>query len=206
MIKKHITKLIAVVITLTLLAALSVPSFAQDDQNAEQEFIKGVKLGFYLGFFHKPDELSKELYGTGNLIYGGYFAFDFVWRFEVRVELNRFKDKGTLSVSEEEIQFSQTQYRFGTRFRVLGGVRKINPYIGTGIGPSTYKEEVPERLKDYSGTIRGSYYVETGVYSPLKSKLHLDFNIRYIKADVDPFDEVIHLGGIRFGFGIEYRF
>lgn len=200
-------KIIAIAFIVTLLATLSLPSLAQDDQNDEQQrHIKTVRLGLFLGFFNKPDELSKELYGSGNLMYGSYFVFDLGWRFEARVELNHFRDKGKTTVSKEEIRFSMTQYLLGTRLRILGGDRKINPYIGAGIGPSTFKEEVPTRSVEYSGTIRGSKYFEAGIYSRLKGKFHLDFNFRYLKADVDPLDEVIHLGGIRFGVGIEYRF
>jgi len=199
---------IAIVITLILLSAtISLPCLAQDVQDEPEKVrIRGAKIGLTSGFYYKgADELSKELYGAGNLMYGGYVGADVVWRLEVRFEISSFNDKGATSISKKEILFSMFQYMLGARFRILNS-EKISPYIGAGLSPGSYKEEVPHASYEYSDKLEKSYYFEAGLYFRILGKLYGDFNIRQVKADVSPFDEEIHLGGTRAGFGIEYRF
>lgn len=69
----------------------------------------------------------------------------------------------------------------------------------------SYKEIEPPRFKNFSGRKVG-FHVEGGSLIKLLPKIYVDLNIRYIKFDVNPLEELLKLGGIRAGVGFEYRF
>jgi hypothetical protein len=162
------------------------------------------KLGLSFNYYAVSDSIFKEIYGKGNLMFGGIVSIEPIRKVEIRLEANYFKDKGDMAVTGEELNFSIFSIVTGVRY-LLFKENLLNPYLGVGIDFYNYKENYPERFEDVSESTTG-YHGEGGIYLHLGCGFQIDFNIRYIKAAADPFDENIELGGLRAGASIEYRF
>lgn len=163
-----------------------------------------AKVGLYINYYAISDSIYRDLYGSGNLMFGGSISLEMIRKLEIRAEGNYFRDKGKMSVTEEELTFTINQIIVGIRFRVFES-KKFSPYLGAGVDFFSYKENYPDRFEDVSDSTTG-FHIEVGNYYNLAPRFHLDFNIRYIKADAKPFKEGIGLGGLKAGVGIEYRF
>jgi len=157
-----------------------------------------------VNYYAISDSLFKDLYGTGNLMFGGQVSFEIIEKYEIRGEVNYFRDTGKMPITEEEIKFTFMPIVLGMRYKVLK-VSLISPYLGAGVDFISYKEDVPDRFEDVSESTTG-YHVEAGSYIKMTGRFYIDLNVRYIKADVEPFDEKIKLGGIRVGLGFVISF
>lgn len=164
---------------------------------------KGLGSGCYLNYYSVADSIYKDVYGSGNLMFGGYLSYEVIRKLELRVEANYFQDKGKMTLSQEEITFTLIPLVFGVRFRVIK--RNLCPYLGVGVGVYSYREMLPDRFEDVSDSTIG-YHVEGGSYLNLTRRFYLDMNVRYILANAKPFEETIKLGGFRAGIGIGYWF
>lgn len=162
-----------------------------------------LRISASLDYYSLQDSLYKDIYGSGNLMMGGSLNYVFIRRFEVRAEAAYFLDKGTMTATQEELKFRLVPLLFGVRFRFLQ--KKFSPYLGAGMGSYSYKEYYPERFGNVSDSTFG-YHLESGGYYDLASRLFLDFNVRYTKADADAYDMTVKLGGFKIGIGIGYRF
>ena len=161
------------------------------------------KAGGNLAFYAVTDSLYKDVYGTGNLMFGAFLSFEFMKRLELRAEANYYKDAGEMTVSKEEIKFTLIPLVAGIRFKLINS--KISPYLGAGIDFCYYKEALPERIEDVSESKLG-FHGELGTYLKVTHNLFLDLNIRYLKLDVKPLNETVKLGGIRAGVGFGIAF
>jgi len=167
-------------------------------------FIFQAKAGISLGYYYPSDSVFKDVYGSGNLMFAGSASLDLTKKLEIKAEYNLFRDKGEMTITEEELTFSINTVLLGIRYNIFKS-KNLNPYLGAGVDFISYKEDYPERFEDVSDSCTG-FHVEVGNYFSIGRKFHLDLNLRYIKADAEPFEEELGLGGIRFGIGIEFLF
>jgi opacity protein-like surface antigen len=161
-----------------------------------------LRVGGSIGYYSVADSIYKDTYGSGDFIYGGSLSYDLLRSFEIRGEVGYFKDKGEMTLTQEEIKFSMIPVVIGMRVKLVK-IKKLSPYLGAGVDFCSYKER--SRLGDTSESTVG-FHIEGGSYIALGQRFHIDLNLRYVKADAQPFDETIKLGGWRAGVGVEYSF
>lgn len=163
---------------------------------------EGFKVGGSIGQYFVADSVYRDTYGSGSLIYEGFLSYDLSKRLEIRAAVGYFKDKGKMTLTREEITFSMVPVVIGVRAK-LARIGKLDPYLGVGVDFYSFKERA--RLGDTSDSTTG-FHLEGGSYIVLGERFHIDINLRYVKADAQPLDEVIGLGGWRAGVGMGYSF
>jgi len=163
-----------------------------------------LKLGLSAGYYMPSDSAYKDLYGQGNLMFGGSFSIEFIRKFEVRVDGGYFQDSGKMNLTKEDLKLSLLAGGLGVRLRFVDA-KRLRPYVGGGLVICAYKEDLPPRLEDVSKTAVG-FQGEAGTYVSLTQRMLLDVNFRYVFMNVKPADEAVKLGGIRAGLGIVYQF
>jgi len=162
----------------------------------------GFRVSGSISYYSVADSIYKDTYGSGNLIYGASLSYD-LWRnLEIRGEAGYFRDRGGTTLTREEIKFSMIPVVVGMRWK-LAKISQLSPYLGAGVDFISFKETA--RLGDTSDSAVG-FHLEAGSYVALGQGFHLDLNLRYVKADAQPFDETIKLGGWRAGVGVGYSF
>ena len=67
------------------------------------------------------------------------------------------------------------------------------------------KEDVPDRLDDYSSTTFG-FQAEGGLSLQFVNNLYFDLNFRYVLANAKEGNDSVPLGGIRAGAGLIFSF
>lgn len=180
-------------IVLAALVSLSIPSLGL-----------GLRVGGSVNYYSVEDPVFKDTYGQGNLMYGFSFSLEAIKKFELRAEANHFREKGEMTLTEEEITFTLRPVILGLRLKLVD-VGLVSVYLGGGAGYYFYTENLPDRLEDVSDSTIG-YHAETGVYVNVVPKFYLDFNVRYTIANAKPFDETLKLGGFRAGIGFGFSF
>ena len=163
---------------------------------------EGFRGGGSLGYYAVHDSIYRDTYGSGNLMYGVFLSFDLIRNFELRGEVGYLKDKGEMTLTKEEIEFSIIPVVLGVRIKIIE-IKSFSPYLGAGVDFCSYKERV--RIGDTSNSTIG-YHVEGGSYISLGRRFTFDFNMRYVKADAKPYDETFKLGGWKTGVGVGYSF
>jgi len=163
---------------------------------------EGIKAGGSIGHYFIADSIYKDTYGSGSLIYEGSLSYDLSRHLEIRAAIGYFKDTGETTLTGEEIKFSMIPVVIGMRVKLVKR-GKLDPYFGLGLDFYSFKERA--RLGNTSGSTTG-FHLEGGTYVALGQRFHIDINLRYVKADAQPLDEEIRLGGWRAGVGMGYSF
>jgi len=164
-----------------------------------------VQAGLGANFYFVEDSLYRKIYGRANLMFGAYLSFELSPAFELRAEVGYSRDQGKMTLSQENIVFHIFMPAvFGVRIKILEDGR-LNPYAGAGGGIVQYKEDLPPRLEDVSGS-RFFYHLEGGMDIKISPRIALDLNVRYIKATIHLEDQTTRLGGIRVGIALGYHF
>lgn len=163
-----------------------------------------LRLGLTAGYYMPSDSAYKDLYGQGNLMFGGSFGFELIRKLEIRLEGGYFQDSGKMNLTGEDLKLSFFAGSLGARFRFVDG-KALQPYVGAGVAMYSYKEDLPARLEDVSKTAVG-VQGETGIYYALSTKVLLDLNFRYVFMNTKPLNESVKLGGIRAGLGVIFQF
>ena len=163
---------------------------------------EGFRVGGSIGHYIVADSVYQDTYGSGSLIYEGFLSYDLSKHLEIRAAVGYFKDKGEMTLTREEITFSMVPLVLGVRVK-LAKMGKLDPYLGVGVDFYSFKERA--RLGDTSDSTTG-FHLEGGNYVALGQRFYIDINLRYVKADAQPLDEVIRLGGWRAGVGMGYSF
>jgi hypothetical protein len=164
-----------------------------------------VNIGMYGGFKFAGDALYIDLYGSSSPSFGLCGGINLFWRLQLVGEYNFSSDKGKMSVSEEEITFSNQSWSVGLRIWIAT-IMKNKPYVGGGVTEFSFEEDLPDRFDDFRDKKVG-FYLELGDYYPLiGSKVYLDLNIKYVKVDVQPYDDKISLGGLKTTLGVRFYF
>jgi len=163
---------------------------------------EGFKAGGSIGPYFVSDSVYQDTYGSGSLSYEGFLSYDLSKRIEIRAAAGYFKDKGETTLTREEITFSMVPLVIGMRVKLVR-MGRFDPYLGVGVDFYTFKERA--RLGDTSDSTTG-FHLEGGSYVALGQRFYVDINLRYVKADAQPLDEVVRLGGWRAGVGVGYSF
>lgn len=163
-----------------------------------------MRLGLTAGYYMPSDSAYKDLYGQGNLMFGGSLGFELIRILEVRLEGGYFQDSGKMNLTGEDLKFSFFAGSLGARFRFVEG-KALQPYVGAGVAMYSYKEDLPARLEDVSKTAVG-FQGEAGIYYALSAKVLLDLNFRYVLMNTKPLNESVKLGGLRAGLGVGFQF
>jgi opacity protein-like surface antigen len=163
---------------------------------------KGFSVGGSLGYYFLADPIYKETYGSGSLIMEGFFGYDLPEHLEIRAAVGYFTANGKMTLTREEIRFRMVPVVIGVRVKPVK-LGKLDPYLGIGLDFCAFKETA--RPGNTSDSTTG-FQLEAGTYIALAERFQLDINLRYIKADAKPLDEVIRLGGWRAGVGLGYAF
>ena len=171
---------------------------------AQSAFSGPLRLGLMAGYYMPSDSAYKDLYGQGNLMFGGSLGFDLIRKLEVRLEGGYFQDSGKMNLTEEDIKLSFFAESLGARFRFVDE-KALQPYVGAGVAMYSYKEDLPARLEDVSKTAVG-FQGEAGIYYALSAKVLLDLNFRYVSMSTKPLNESVKLGGLRAGLGVAFQF
>jgi opacity protein-like surface antigen len=191
--EERMRKFTLLLTSIVILMILSHPAYSQK-----------LKAGGSLNYYTVTDSLYKDVYGAGNIMFGGSLSYEVLKSLELRAEASYFKQKGEMTLSQEEITLTLIPLILGARVYFF----EFNPltiYLGTGMDFYAYKEKLPDRFEEVSESTIG-YHLEAGSYVNIWRKVYLDMNFRYIKADAKPFDETINLGGFRAGIGIGFQF
>jgi opacity protein-like surface antigen len=200
---KKITTIIVFILFTGLTAQFSYGQRRYQDEDRGTVTVHAFKVGVGGGFYSFSESIIKDLYGSGAPIFAGSLTLELIKNLEFRGEYNYLQKEGAMSVSEEELKITFKDIVLEARFKFFSK-KKVSPYICGGIDFISFKEDYPERFDDFEDKTNG-YHFGAGAYFRLSNKFNLDFNVRYVKAEVEPFEEVIQLGGIRAGIGIEIR-
>jgi opacity protein-like surface antigen len=163
-----------------------------------------LRVGLMAGYYMPADSAYKDLYGRGNLIFGGSLGFELIRKLEFRLEGGYFQDSGKMNLTEEDIKLSFIAASLGARFRFVES-KAFQPYVGVGVAMYAYKEDLPARLDDVSKKAVG-FQGEAGFYYALTRKILLDLNFRYVLMNTKPLNESVKLGGLRAGLGVVFQF
>jgi hypothetical protein len=163
---------------------------------------EGFKVGGSIGHYFIADSIYKDTYGSGSLVFEGFLGYDLSRHLEIRAAVGYFKDTGETTLTREEIKFSMIPVVIGMRVKLVKA-GKLTPYFGAGVDFYSFEERA--RLGNTSGSTTG-FHLEGGTYVALGQRFHVDINLRYVKADAQPLDEEIRLGGWRAGVGMGYSF
>jgi len=169
---------------------------------AQYSSAAGIRVGGSIGPYFVADSIYRDTYGSGSLIYAGSLSYDLSRHFEIRAEVGYFKDRGEMTLTREEINFSMIPLLIGVRAK-SAGMGKFIPYLGAGVDFCSFKESA--RLGDTSGSSTG-FQLEGGTYVAVGRGFFLDLNVRYVGVEAQPFEEKIKLGGWRLGVGVAYSF
>jgi len=164
---------------------------------------ESIRVEGCLNYYSVSDSIYKDIYGSGNIMFGGSIGYEVINKLELRGEFNYYQDKGEMTLTKEEITFTIIPLVFGLRYQLVKN--KVNPYLGAGLSYYTYKEKLPSRFGNVSDSTLG-YHFEGGAYFNLTKNIFIDLNFRYTIANAESEDETIKLGGFRAGFGIGYSF
>ena len=165
-------------------------------------FPGSLTLGGMFGNYFVADPIYKDLYGSGNFIFWGFFSIGVTSRFELRGDIGYFNNRGKTSLTGESTRFSLIPVAIGVRFKIINR-EHLRPYLGAGANHYLFDEKA--RIGDTSGTTLG-FHFEGGSYIVLSERLYFDINFRYSISDAKPFDETIKLGGFSTGIGVGYTF
>jgi hypothetical protein len=172
-------------------------------------------IGAYAGMYFMQDEVFQEAYGKSGLGFGGQYFFQIPLKDQSKVDfwLGFFtmSKTGAMTFTEDEIKLSLTQTSVAVRYNYK--TNNLTLFIGPGIDYLTYKETLPEHLKEFStdGSILG-FHAQAGVMMDLLDSLAVHVFAKYNIAKatetiINTEEEVtVNLGGIQWGLGIIYRF
>lgn len=180
---------------------------------SEFGFGQGFQIGTSAGYFSMKDSRHKEVYNSGGIIYGINLSYGVFEWMEIRGEFGLFHQKGYLTFTQEETKLNLIPGVLGVRAFLLK--KKIKPYLGLGGHMFYYREVLPDRMGDATGSAVGAH-IEGGAYYNFTSGLYADLTVRYIigtrvNVDIVGYDdygkpEKVSLDGfqVRLGFGFKF--
>jgi hypothetical protein len=164
-----------------------------------------VKAGPYAGYFQPQDTEFKNIYGDGDVLYGGRLGFHawkglFLWlslsQYRVISKTTFTGDKTTLTLMPFSVFL---RYNLGRKF--------VIPYAGIGYTFLSFKEE-----SDFvGGRVKGkgsNFSLETGFELKVNRHFYVDFGARFdqVKFKPEKIDQEIDLGGLQAGISLLLSF
>ena len=166
-------------------------------------FPLGVRIGASGNYYIVTDSVFRDAYGSGGLMVGGTVTLEIMKKLNLLVEANMIKLNGQMTISKEDIAFSLTPIGVGARF-LLSDNGNFRPYAGAGADLCLYKETLPPRFGDSSGSTVG-LHGEVGAYFELGLRLYVDVNVRYLLVSAKSEGEAFKMSGVKAGIGIGVR-
>jgi opacity protein-like surface antigen len=167
-------------------------------------FPLGIRIGASGNYYFVTDSVFRDAYGSGGMMAGGTVTLEIMKKLNLLVEANMFKVNGQMTISEEDISFSLTPIGVGVRY-LLSDSGNFKPYAGAGADLCFYKETLPPRFGDTSGSTVG-FHGEIGAYFELGQRLYIDLNVRYLLASAKSEGETFKMSGVKAGMGLGIRF
>ncbi len=160
-----------------------------------------IKIGPYAGYLRPHDMLLKQIYGDGDVIYGGRLGIH-VWNgFYVWLSASQYKVISKTTFSEDKTTLSLFSACAFLRYSLRLGF--LSPYAGIGFTKLSFKEE--SALGNVSGNGNNSAY-EGGFEIRMNRHLILDLGARYDTIKVEPTGFEIDLGGLQAGVALLVSF
>ena len=160
-----------------------------------------VKIGPYAGYFRPQDMLLKQIYGDGDVIYGGRLGIHLWNGFYVWLSASQYKVISKTTFSEEKTSLSLLSacafLRYGLRLGFL------SPYAGIGYTYMKFKEE--SDIGNTTGNGSHAAY-EGGFEIRMNRNLVLDLGARFDSLKVKPTGFEIDLGGLQAGVALLVSF
>jgi len=187
----------------TFLLPLSAPAQEEEPPLRLPRFSIGLLAGQYLA----ADELFKEVYGSGGLVYGASLGFDFYRTEEVSIgavfEARRFTCTGASTYSATETKIGLTPLSLGIEVRLTRPVFGI--WLGGGLDYISYREN--STLQTTKGSTSG-LHVAGGliIQIPAWSVPALKLAARWTRAKTTENGILVDLGGVEYGAALLFRF
>ena len=166
------------------------------DIKKNKKFILLVRVDNY----SPSEKIFKDIYG-GGINYGGEIKISLWKGISMNFSFSIFSKKGEMTLLGEETKVNIIPIELGVLYKFLK--KKINPYIGAGMGYYTFSEQ------SFLGKVTANnvgYFGQLGVtIYPTKSFL-IDINAKYNFCNVKVGEIKSNIGGIRIGLGMGFCF
>jgi hypothetical protein len=160
-----------------------------------------IKIGPYAGYFRPLDMLVKQIYGKGDVIYGGRLGVH-VWNgFYLWLSASQYKVISKTTFSEDKTTLSLMSTCAFLRYSLRLGF--FSPYAGVGITKLSFKEE--SALGNVTGNGNNTAY-EGGFEIRMNRHFVLDLGARFDTTKVNPTGFEIDLGGVQAGIALLVSF
>jgi hypothetical protein len=167
-----------------------------------------IKLGPYGGFFRPTDALFKEIYGEGDVLFGGRLGLR-IWKgFYLWLSLAQYKSIGRTSFSEDKTTLTLTPASAFLRFDVGQGF--FIPYVGVGYTFLSYEEDAAD-IGGINKDSGGDAALEAGFEFKVSRHLYIDLGARFTRIlfptenPLNP-EELLDLGGLQAGISLLISF
>lgn len=163
-----------------------------------------LKFGPYAGYFQPQDTLFKQIYGTGDVLYGAMLGVH-IWKgFHCLFSASQYKVIAKTTYTGDKTTLTLLPMSFFLRYNLGRGF--FSPYAGIGLTLLSVKEET-EFVGNFKGSGSGSS-LEAGFELRVNRHFFIDFGARFnqIKVKSDDVDGEIDLGGLQVGVSLLVSF
>jgi hypothetical protein len=151
-------------------------------------------------YFQPTEQAFKDIY-SGGMSYGGEINIDIHNGLSLWVGAEYFSKKGMLTFTKEETEIQIIPIYGGIKYIFPG--KKINPYVGIGVGYYQYKESNPiGEVKE--GKI--GYVAQAGLLLRLSGPVLVDLQVGYNMCKIKPQEIEANIGGLKAGIGLGFSF
>jgi len=153
-----------------------------------------------LGYFSPSEQIFKDVYGS-SISYGGEVIARLWKGIHIFFGVSVLSNKGKMTLMEEETKISIMPLELGVLYKF--SIKKINPYIGAGLGYHILSEE------SFLGKVTDNklgFFGQAGLAINMMKALVIDLNAKYNFCNAQPGELEENIGGIRIGLGIGYSF
>lgn len=154
------------------------------------------KVGPYAGYFQPKSIPLKEIYGKGDVLYGGRLGVH-IWKgLYFWLSASQYKVISKTTFTEDKTTLTLLPVHAFLRYSFALGF--FNPYLGVGFNYLSFKEE------SVIGNVKGNgsnLSLEAGFELKVNRHFSLDFGARFDQIKIKPenIDEEIDLGGLQAG-------
>lgn len=186
-------------VLIPVLIALLTFSMFGFTQEQTQTKSKSFNIGIEAGYFMAKDEDLKDLYGSGNMIFGANMSYFVKPEFELLSGINFYSDEGKTTLTEEDIELNLTHLRIGGYYHF--NPEGLDPIVGAGLDICWVKETNP--IADFDDSSIG-WFAGTGVQTMLIPDIKASVDFLYSSADSEGDLGDIALGGFSFLFSVKW--
>ena len=154
------------------------------------------KIGPYAGYFRPGDQLFREVYGNGYVIYGGRFGVGIIEGISFWLSYSRYRAVGQTTFTHERTTITLNPINASFRFNLDIGF--FRPYAAAGFTYLTFRED------SAIGSVRDNgqnLSADLGFEIRFSPRVFWDIGARFehIKVKAGSSDVPINLGGLQFG-------